>query len=145
MQNKNSMQQLTGIECLIDESTVMTEQDWADFFSINAQSLDAIADTDSTEDNGEEFVWEEREYLIGYWDMGNFGEVIVKGYDEELAIDGFISSYQSPRGLQPYVARCETLAEADERIKSGNNRLPDDGQTWRYGDFRNCYYEALHN
>lgn len=87
----------------------------------------------------------ERDYLVSYYDMGVYGEQIVRASDEEFAIDGFLTNYQSKTEYAPYVARCETLHEAKERIAEGDTALPEDGQFERYGDFRNAYYEALNN
>lgn len=87
----------------------------------------------------------EKDYLIGYYDMGVFNEQIVRACNEELAADGFLCDYQSKRGLPPYIARCETVERAKIRMEVGYTDLPEDGQMWRYADFGNAYYEALNN
>lgn len=74
----------------------------------------------------------EREFLIGYYDMGMFDEIIVRASSKELAIDSFLDDYKPKRGLSPYVVRCETIELAKERIELGGADSPDDGQFWRY-------------
>jgi hypothetical protein len=124
----------------------MSDDDWNDFLNIvideEIPEPDCLAHRDDME---EEDYWEEKKYLIGYWDMGNFNEVTARGFTEELAIDSFIANYRSPHGLQPYVARCETYFECENRIQSGDNSLPEDGQVWRHKNFCNAYYEELNN
>ena len=104
----------------------MMEEDW-----------DEYLDADTHED------YTVRDYQIGYWDMGEYGEQIIRATCEGLAEDSFLCEYQPKRKCQPYIARCETLAEVAERIASGDKSLPSDGQTWRFDDAGNMYYEAM--
>lgn len=106
----------------------MSEEDWDSFLS------------KTIEDE-----YTERDYLVSYYDMGVYGEQVVRACDEEFAIDGFLTTYQSKNSYQPYVARCETLYEAKERVATGDTELPEDGQFERYSDFGNAYYEALNH
>jgi hypothetical protein len=106
----------------------MSEEDWNDYIHI-------VTDEEFTE----------CDYLVGYYDMDVYGEQVVRASDEEFAIDGFLTNYQSKKGYAPYIARCETVYEAKERIAAGDTGLPEDGQFERYADFGNAYYEALNN
>ena len=114
------------------------------------QELDSLSDNEMMEEDWDEYLnadtyekYTVRDYQIGYWDMGQYGEQIVRATCEELAEDGFLCEYQPKRKCQPYIARCETLAEVAERIASGDKSLPSDGQTWRFEDAGNMYYEAM--
>lgn len=84
-------------------------------------------------------------YVIGFYDMGMFDECEVVAHDEDEAVELFLFSYAKKRGIEPYIARCETLEEAGERIKSGNTALPRDWQLSRFDDISNMYHEALNN
>ena len=81
-------------------------------------------------------------YVIGFYDMGMFDEFQVMAHDEDEAREIFIFNYVVKKE-EPYIARCETLKEVEERIKSGNTALPKDWQLSRFEDFSNKYYEAL--
>ncbi|MEB0233265.1 hypothetical protein, partial [Undibacterium sp. 10I3] len=104
-------------------SSELTEEEWSDYIHI-------VTDEEFTE----------KDYLIGYWDMGMFEEKIVRASNEELAIDGFLQDYQPKRGLPPYIARCETIRWAEARVAAGYTDLPEDGQFERYQDFGSAYY-----
>src|SRR5450830_218424 len=127
-QKKNSNNEQEGHFHDLDSHSAnnMTEEDWDEY-------LDA--------DTHEEYTV--RDYQIGYWDMGEYGEQIIRATCEELAEDSFLCEYQPKRKCQPYIARCETLADVAERIASGDKSLPSDGQTWRFEDAGNMYYEAM--
>jgi hypothetical protein len=89
--------------------------------------------------------WVSKKFVIGYWDMGMFNEVVVKAYTEELAKDSFLCDYKPLGSQPPYIARCESLDEVELRIASGDTALPEDGQFWRFDNFANKYAEALRN
>ncbi|MFZ6863066.1 hypothetical protein ACO0K7_10545 [Undibacterium sp. Ji67W] len=114
------------------------------------QELDSLSANEMMEEDWDEYLdadtheeYTVRDYQIGYWDMGEYGEQIVRATCEELAEDSFLCEYQPKRKCQPYIARCETLAEVADRIASGDNSLPTDGQIWRFDDAGNMYYEAM--
>ena len=122
-----------------------------DFFDL-VGDLDMSTSRELTEDEWNDYIYfpredryTEKDYLIGYYDMGIFEEKIVRACNEELAVDSFLHDYQPKRELQPYIARCETLLRAEARIAAGFTDLPEDGQFWRYENFGNAYYEALNN
>jgi hypothetical protein len=50
-------------------------------------------------------LWELRKYVIGYWDMGEFNEVILSAFNEELAVEWFLENYQPKNRYAPYIAR----------------------------------------
>ncbi|MDO8653295.1 MAG: hypothetical protein Q7R66_14010 [Undibacterium sp.] len=123
----------------------LSEDEWTDY-------IDTVTEYEFTK-NGcpsckyecEEDFWELRKYMIGYWDMGEFNETISSGFTEELAIEWFLENYQPKSCYAPYIARCETFYELEQRIKSGDTDFPHDGQTDRFENFGNKYYEALNN
>jgi hypothetical protein len=82
------------------------------------------------------------DWLLGY---GEFNEAFLSAFNEELAVEWFLENYQPKNRYAPYIARCETICEAEKRIKSGDTDLPHDGQTDRFENFGNAYYEALYN
>ena len=106
----------------------MMEEDW-----------DEYLDADTNDENTE------RHYKIGFWNLGMYGEKIIRACSEEMAEENFLDGYKSKLGYQPYIARCETLAEVKERIASYGDLMPYNGQTWVEGDPRNMYHEALYN
>ncbi|MBC3937082.1 hypothetical protein H8K47_17130 [Undibacterium sp. CY7W] len=115
-------------------------------------NLDMSSARELTEDEWRDFAYFPREdsvteedYLIGYYDMGMFNEITVRARNEELAIDGFLCDYQPKGRYAPYIARCETMIRAKGRIAAGYTDLPYDGQTERFENFGNKYYEALNN
>jgi hypothetical protein len=110
------------------EAQPLTERDWNDYLYVKVEDE-----------------YTERDYQISFYDMGVYGEQIVRACDEEFAIDAFLTCYQSKIGYPPFVARCETLYEVQERIAAGDTGFPEDGQVERYGNFGNAYYEALNN
>jgi hypothetical protein len=81
-------------------------------------------------------------YVIGFYDMGMFDELQIMAHDKDEAREIFLFNY-TVKKEEPYIARCETLKEVEERIKSGNAALPMDWQLPRFEDFSNKYYEAL--
>ena len=127
-QKKNSNNEQEGYFHDLDSHSAqnMTEEDWENF-------LDA--------DTNEEYT--ERDYKIGYWDLGMYGERMIRACTEEMAKEEFLDGYKSKLGYQPYIARCETLAEVKERIASVGDLMPYNGQTWVEGNPRNMYYEAM--
>lgn len=112
----------------MSESRRLTEEEWAHYVHL------PIA---------EAFI--ERDYLIGYFDMGIYEEITVRACSDILAMDGFLCSYQPKRELPPYIARCETKTDTKARLAAGYTGLPEDRQMERYADFGNAYYEALNN
>ncbi|MFZ6773240.1 hypothetical protein ACO0LB_11050 [Undibacterium sp. SXout7W] len=124
------------------------EFDFSEWFG----DLDMSTSVPLTEDEWNDYAYfpredrvTEKDYLIGYYDMGVFDEKIVRACNEEFAIDSFLCDYQPKRGLPPYIARCETVTRAEIRREVGYTDPPEDRQFERYGNFSNKYYEALHN
>lgn len=85
-------------------------------------------------------------YLIGFYDLGMFGEMVVEATDEECAKDVFRETYPPKKSrTSPYIARCELLSEAEERIRRGDHSLPANDNDWAYADFGNAYFESLNH
>ena len=96
-----------------------------DFFDL-VGGLDMSTSRELTEDEWNDYIYfpredryTEKDYLIGYYDMGIFEEKIVRACNQELAVDSFLHDYQPKRELQPYIARCETMLRAKARIAAG--------------------------
>lgn len=126
------------------QSVRLTEDEWSDYFETVSEA-DFEQQGYFSDNEKEEYPWAERKFVIGYWDMGMFNERLVKAFTEELAMDSFLYSYQPLSSLPPYIARLESLDEVELRIRSGDTSLPEDGQTDRFENFSNKYYEALNN
>jgi hypothetical protein len=131
--------------CLFSRADKLTEDEWNDYFDTVSEDEFTKSGCPSCKYECEEDFWELRKYVIGYWDMGEFNEVVSSGFNEELAIEWFLENYQPKNRYAPYIARCETIYELEQRIKSGDTDLPYDGQTDRFENFGNAYYEALYN
>lgn len=83
-------------------------------------------------------------YLIGFYDLGMFDEVIIEADDEETACEIFRDEYVPKKnGVRPCIARCETVQEAQSRIHRGDTSLPANDADW--SDFGNAYFEALNH
>jgi len=83
-------------------------------------------------------------YLIGFYDLGMFDEVMIEATDEETAREIFREEYVPKKnGVCPRIARCETVQEAQNRLHRGETSLPANDADW--SNFGNAYFEALNH
>lgn len=127
--NSNGMPSVEPVETYmrLTVGEEMTNADWEIFVNIGLVEV------------------EHELHIVGYWDMGTYGEHFVMARNDDEATEMFEEEYEPLTDIAPYIARIETEGEQKARINSGDISMPSDGQTDRFNSAKGMYYEALYN